>query len=348
MPQQRLKRASEEPQSTDQQVGPYQELSESFVNIPLSSQQPQDSRSPFVLEDEELFSSALRRQTEKECSSESQVDNLWEMLGSSDGSGVSKDDIRMLLHIYDGDVDRVASCLLEQDFSSLQLVKDFQLAQTLQEEEQRSSTHIQQDDDTITDSGTPLPASSRERFIHSVKEILIPQLANELVGMRFPDIENDGQKYEYHLRNLSLELLNIPIGRVQVTMTHPDIHVDCEDVELKISIGHWEYCRKGTLSFQDDGQAVCILSGIHVGLIIRSYLEQEQELPHLGVRKCTVSVGELHFRFTGTKASWLYNLLSSLFQSQLKKNVEAVLQTTVSSAVSSQLNQWTQWIFAAP
>ncbi|GJD06324.1 hypothetical protein Gasu2_07490 [Galdieria sulphuraria] len=298
MPKQSVKRTNGQPQSTDQQLGTYQELSESFVSVPLSSEPPPDSHSPFVLEDEELFSSALRHQNEQECSSESQVDNLFELLGSSDGGGVSKEDIRVLLDIYDGDVDRVASCLLEQDFSSLQLVKDFQLAHTLQEEEQRHSTRFiqQQEDDTTTYSGTPLPASSRERFIHSVKEILIPQLANELVGMHFPDIENDGQKYEYHLRNLSLELLNIPIDRVQVTVTHPDIHVDCEDVELKIAVGHWEYHRK------------------------------------------VVFMCSQMYRFSGRSA---FSICS-----QLKKNVEAVLQTTVSSAVDSQLNQWTQWIFA--
>jgi hypothetical protein len=345
MPKQPFKNSSDE-----QELGPYQELSEAFVSVPLSSEQPGTSHPPFVLEDEDLFSSALEHQNNNSNSTkeDSVVDNLYEMLGT-ETAGLSKEDIRLLLDIYDGDVDRVASCLLEQDnVSTLQLVKDFRLARSLQAEEEqqqpRTFTDVPQED---TPTARPLPASSRERFIYSVKEILIPQLANELVGMQFPDIENDGPKYEYHLRGLSLQDITIPIDQVQVTVTHPDILVDCENVELKIAIGQWEYHRKGTLSFQDDGEASVDLSGIRVGLSIRSYVEQEgMEVFHLRVRKCTVSVEQVRFRFKGTKAGWLYNLLSTIFQSQLKKHVEAVLQTTVSNAVDSQLHSWTQWIFA--
>lgn len=319
-------------------LGPYHELSESFVSIPLSSQQAERGRSTFVLEDEDLFASTLRHNE--------QVDTLLELLGSSEAdSGVSREDIRALLDIYDGDVDRVASCLLERDFSALQLAKDFELAKALAAEQ--GGTLFPPSEDNNTVDTTPLASSREQRFIHSVKEILIPQLSHELVGMCFPDIENNGQKYEYQLRNLSLEWLHIPIDQVQVTVMHPSIHVDCDNVELKIAIGHWEYRRKGnTLRFQDDGQAQSMLSGIRVGLIIRSHMEQNRELPHLGVDKCMVSVGNIRFRFGGTKASWLYNLVSTLFQSQLKKNVEAVLNTTISSAVDSQLEQWSQWMFA--
>eukprot|EP00871_Galdieria_phlegrea_P004927 jgi/Galph1/5435/GphlegSOOS_G4008.1 len=318
-------------------------MSESFVSVPLVPSELNNSSSAFVVDDEEPSSTETEQVSVRKDSktSEEQVEQLMEIFGSS--GNVNREDLLLLLDIYDGDGDRVAAVLLEQESLPEQLAQDMQIARILQDEDSAFATSTSPSN-SVEES--PLPASSRERFITSVKEILIPQLQTELVGMRFPNIENTGQKYEYQLEDLSLQSLNIPSSQVKVTIMHPDIHVECEDIQLNIQIGRWQYRRKGTLSFQDDGEATGSLSNVKVGLIIRSHFEEGSEIPRMGVRKCDVSVGEANLRFTGTKASWLYNLLSTLFQNQLKRNVEAVLQRTVSQAVDSQLANWTHWIFA--
>jgi hypothetical protein len=197
------------------------------------------------------------------------------------------------------------------------------------------------------DSTAEALAVDEQQLVETVKQRILPQLRDKLVGMRFPDFEEKGPNPAYSLQQMILSRMTFPAEKIQLRSDHEAgvYQLCCDDIKLYIDIGLWKYEAVHYWKFKDQGSALASLTKISLLLSFRFLVDADTGLLQVSLLNCKVTVGKAKLRFADTSSKWLYNFVAVLFHRQLKKIASKALEDYSKQVMEEQLQIWSRKIF---
>lgn len=170
---------------------------------------------------------------------------------------------------------------------------------------------------------TEIPTESLQETFSSI----LPRLTRVLSTTPIPDITGTTDRLSYTLSDLRITSVNLPQEKLSV--------VEGDTVEVAIggasvsAEGTWAY-RLRVPRLRDDGDGKFSCSGVSAVVILT---------PEGEVLECSVSVGEVAFRATNARFSWLYNTLAGVTRPAMRRAVEDALEGALRDASAD----WQRW-----
>ncbi|GJQ08522.1 hypothetical protein GpartN1_g707.t1 [Galdieria partita] len=198
-----------------------------------------------------------------------------------------------------------------------------------------------------TESTAEALAVDEQQLVETIKQRILPQLRDKVVGMRFPDFETSGTNHSYSLQQMILSRVTFPPEKIKLhsDYEHGTYQLCCNDIQLYIDIGLWKYEAVNHWKVKDQGSAVASLTKVSLVLSFRFLVDADTGLLQMSLLTCKVTVGKAKLRFGDTSSRWLYNLIALLFHGQLKKIASKALEDYSKQVMEEQLQIWSHKIF---
>lgn len=159
-------------------------------------------------------------------------------------------------------------------------------------------------------------------------------LRKDLSGKRFRDFRGRDSGFSYTVSNLNLRSLIIGSGKL-TTSTSSGLTASASGISTSIS-GRlryekrvWGFKISDTVNINARAYDVSFSMSVSIG-------KGPGGKPTLGVNSCSSNVGRLRIQFSGSKASWLYNLFSSVVERNLKGQLSTLMCRSATESLKSR------------
>ncbi|GJD10470.1 hypothetical protein Gasu2_46590 [Galdieria sulphuraria] len=198
-----------------------------------------------------------------------------------------------------------------------------------------------------SESSAEALAVDEQQLVETIKQRILPQLRDKVVGMRFPDFESSGPNHSYALQQMILSRVIFPPDKLRLHSDHEQgiYQLCCNDIKLYIDIGLWKYEAVNHWKVKDQGSAIASLTKVALVLSFRFLVDADTGLLQVSLLTCKVTVGKAKLRFADTSSKWLYNLIALVFHGQLKRIASKALEEYSKQVMEEQLQIWSHKIF---
>eukprot|EP00026_Physarum_polycephalum_P005226 Phypoly_transcript_05257.p1 GENE.Phypoly_transcript_05257~~Phypoly_transcript_05257.p1 ORF type:complete len:542 (+),score=134.82 Phypoly_transcript_05257:318-1943(+) len=152
---------------------------------------------------------------------------------------------------------------------------------------------------------------------------IIPILKKKLQKKKFPTIV--GTTDSALLGDLSYEISGITLESLDI---NPSIQCDITDkneaLQIKLLISSAKLknisWKCGTKKIQEKGTANAEI--VKANCMFRITVDRSEKFPKLSIKHCEIELEQFNLELFGGKASWVYNMLTSLFSNKIKTKVK--------------------------
>jgi hypothetical protein len=185
-------------------------------------------------------------------------------------------------------------------------------------------------DEIVKEAGDAFIKNFLPTVLKQLKDIEVPDIDEKL------DVPKVGEIH-FGVKGLALGDVNVAGENVSFKLLEGQVlEIHMTNLAAKLSQFDWFYKKKSFPKLKDSGKADATLSkiSIHVRVAI-------QNSGRLDVQNTDVKVGNLDIHITGTKASFLYKLVISLFSSSIKQALENGLTSVVKDTLDGGMDNLT-------
>ncbi|XP_065063230.1 lipopolysaccharide-binding protein-like [Rhopilema esculentum] len=143
-------------------------------------------------------------------------------------------------------------------------------------------------------------------------------LETDLSGKRLGDFQGNGGGFQISVTNLVMN--NLVIGNERLVPGNAALTAAVSSVTAVVS-GRFSYRKKiGWVTIRDSMNIRVRASGVSFSLSAR-FGSQSGGRPTIGVNSCSAHIGSFKADVSGSRASWLYKIIASLFESKLRSEI---------------------------
>lgn len=186
--------------------------------------------------------------------------------------------------------------------------------------------------------------AARAKLVDDLLDKALDSIMKLLPSIQIDNVEGETTEVKYGLQNIDLS--GFGIDKDQVSLVLGDFTEDTELLSLE-ALGMscefhglcFQYAQKGFPYVKGRGCATASASEISLKLGFRC--EWDNDVPRLSLSRREASIGVLNLGFSGSRLSWLYNIVSSLFQNLIQTYVCETIEkqlTTHASELTSALD----------
>eukprot|EP00184_Porphyridium_aerugineum_P003886 CAMPEP_0184701452 /NCGR_PEP_ID=MMETSP0313-20130426/19968_1 /TAXON_ID=2792 /ORGANISM="Porphyridium aerugineum, Strain SAG 1380-2" /LENGTH=555 /DNA_ID=CAMNT_0027161523 /DNA_START=65 /DNA_END=1732 /DNA_ORIENTATION=- len=211
------------------------------------------------------------------------------------------------------------------------------------------------------DAGRVEAEADRAKTIFS--RVLHDQL---MLGVPFNDIVGEqkvvGAVVKYGLERIQIASFSIADGRgFQVAIKPDRILVFVPAINITLNVGRWSYERTALPHFMDTGTAQAVLNSVYIGLTLAPIvptrpdtsrsaetsepdtipINQNQTFAWKVVQTHVAVNGDVNLKFMESKASWLYNALSTFFIDRIGSATSQALNDALLGPVKAKVQDAT-------
>eukprot|EP00397_Hematodinium_sp_SG-2012_P006425 GEMP01006455.1.p1 GENE.GEMP01006455.1~~GEMP01006455.1.p1 ORF type:complete len:880 (+),score=246.09 GEMP01006455.1:127-2766(+) len=179
--------------------------------------------------------------------------------------------------------------------------------------------------------------TARAKLIDDLLDKALDTLMRLLPNIQIDNIEGETPDIKYALQNIDLSGFGIDKNRVSLTLG--DFSENTEllafqalGMSCKFNDLRFQYGQKGFPYISGQGSAEADATEISLELGFRC--QWVDDVPKLVLSRHQATIGELNLGFSGSRLSWLYNIVSSLFQNLIRTYVCGTIETQLSSNAS--------------
>jgi len=170
-------------------------------------------------------------------------------------------------------------------------------------------------------------------MVNNMKEKMIPMLIQQISGLSLPPIQESTPEADYGAEGVGVEEVNVPPENIEILLSGNTINVTISQFSAKLKEFSWYFSKADKFPrLKDNGKATANLKKGSIKIGMEIGLGGSGIAMTVGV--CEVLIDKLSIKTSGTKASFLYNTLISLFSSMIKKQIAAALSNTLRSAIT--------------
>jgi len=187
-------------------------------------------------------------------------------------------------------------------------------------------------------------------LIGQIRQYLVPLFHKHLEHIPLPPISGSTDDYDFKLENLNFSGTDILPDHIQVnTKSELDVNVSkletdkfktqmtlkITDIRTKLEGVHFWFERKAIPRLEDEGIADVDLSGDGASLEILLNLKGNSQDGLFHIAKCDLSIDKLNIDIREAQHQILLNVLSTLFQGTIKRQIEDKVEESFKSMFES-------------
>jgi len=175
-------------------------------------------------------------------------------------------------------------------------------------------------------------------LLESVKSNVIPVMVEQFQKVEIPPLAEDLEvgkfgKISISITEISVSEARVPKENIEIVMEGTTFKILAKQLEAKLSQFKWAYEKNSFPKLKDSGNADASISEATISVFLK-LAPDEFGNPHLSATNCTVNIGQLDLKISGTMASFVYNSMLSIFKSKIKTALEASLSLMISASVN--------------
>ena len=174
------------------------------------------------------------------------------------------------------------------------------------------------------------------QFVTDLADTAIPFVRDQLLAMHIPSLGGTkplsvGGKLTFELSNIVLSGLTIPVKGIKIDFTD-SILIQVVNIGAEIKGMKWSYSQSGFPYLKDSGTGGCTVKNAEGKISFKIEFSKEGQ-PYLAVSDAEFKIGSLDINVGATTASFIYNVLLSLFSSVIKNQVESEISKLINKHV---------------
>jgi len=170
-----------------------------------------------------------------------------------------------------------------------------------------------------------------------VRDVMVPLLKEQLEKTKLPPLDQQTEAASFGCGEISLELVEIPPEKIILDLNGDIIAFKVPDIIASVKQFPWHYKKNSFPKIKDDGKATAKATGGSVFIELR--VVPSDSGISLEVETSIVEIHKLDVKISGTKASFAYNFLISLFSSQIKRYLEQSLSELIRNSIEEHASQ---------
>jgi len=175
--------------------------------------------------------------------------------------------------------------------------------------------------------------------LNGVKGGVIPIMIKQLSAMTIPSISEkvDTGKMgmvDFTVDQIKVAEAHVPEKNVDIKVDKTQIVITVKDISAKLEQFQWAYEKHAFPKMKDSGNANASIDDTEIQADLTIGLD-DQGNPTVTVSNCTVKIGKLDIKISGTMASFLYNTVLALFKKTIKNSLETSLSQMITESVNN-------------
>eukprot|EP01116_Phalansterium_solitarium_P004799 TRINITY_DN15945_c0_g1_i1.p1 TRINITY_DN15945_c0_g1~~TRINITY_DN15945_c0_g1_i1.p1 ORF type:complete len:262 (+),score=80.29 TRINITY_DN15945_c0_g1_i1:218-1003(+) len=177
-------------------------------------------------------------------------------------------------------------------------------------------------------------------IVARIRNQIIPGLIEQISAFQVPPLNETSPDADYGATGVAMEKLQVAPENIDVDVQSNAIRLRITSFSARLREFDWHYARKNKFPrIKDSGRAKAKIEGGSIDILLNITL-----MPFaLDVAHSEVQMDKLVIKTSGTKASFVYNMLLSVFSSALKKQLclqlASLLQQTIQQLASGLLRR---------
>jgi len=178
-----------------------------------------------------------------------------------------------------------------------------------------------------------------KEVLNGIKGGVIPIMLKQLSQMTIPSISEkmDTGKMglvEFALDQIKVAEAHVPEENVDIKVDKTEIIITVKDISAKLDQFHWSYEKHAFPKMKDNGNANASIDDTEIEANLTIGMDGYGN-PTVNVSSCTVKIGKLDVKISGTMASFLYNTVLALFKKTIKSSLEQSLSQMITESVNN-------------
>jgi len=196
-----------------------------------------------------------------------------------------------------------------------------------------------EDDYTHSVALENLDSSVITEVLNGIKGGVIPIMLKQLSAMTIPGMSEqiDTGKMgvvDFSLDEIKVSEANVPEENVDIKVDKTQIVITVKDISAKLHQFQWAYEKHAFPKMKDSGHANASIEDTEIQADLNIGIDGYGN-PTVNVSSCTVKIGKLDIKISGTMASFLYNTVLALFKKTIKNSLEQSLSKLITESVNN-------------
>eukprot|EP01118_Nematostelium_gracile_P001396 TRINITY_DN11428_c0_g1_i1.p1 TRINITY_DN11428_c0_g1~~TRINITY_DN11428_c0_g1_i1.p1 ORF type:complete len:311 (+),score=82.74 TRINITY_DN11428_c0_g1_i1:43-975(+) len=248
----------------------------------------------------------------------------------------------------DPDVELAKRLQLELDMETITgIPPENQRALTQEEQDELFARSLMEDDRRQSRSRTSYSNADFERpaisfsnvdpnvaneLLNQTKSMIIPLLLKELQGFKAPDIEEDlDNSISISVKEIAMSEVKVPEENISLKLVGENIQLSVSDISAKLNQFSWGYKKNSFPKISDSGKGDAGISQVKIEALMSIGGLNGSAVVH----SCTVNIGHLDLKISGTAMSLIYNMVISAFKNTIKTSIEKALANMITNSMDA-------------
>lgn len=175
--------------------------------------------------------------------------------------------------------------------------------------------------------------------LNGVKGGIIPIMLKQLSAMNIPSISEQIDTGKMGTVSVAVEQIkvaeaHVPEENVAIKVDKTQIVITVKDISAKLEEFKWSYEKHAFPKMKDSGNANASIEDTEIQADLTIGMDNFGN-PNITVSKCSVKIGKLDMKISGTMASFFYNTVLALFKKTIKQSLEQSLSQLITESVNN-------------